>query len=184
MADHDHITDELRDWMAAQPVYFMATAPLAAGGHVNLSPRGLDTLRVADPRRVVVLDLTGSGNETAAHLAENGRVTVMLCAFSGPPRILRLYGSGRVVAPGAPDFADLCALFPPLPGVRQIFDIAVRRVRTSCGFGVPLMDFRGQRAELVEWAQKKGPAGLAEYRRRRNAVSLDGLPAPLDEDGG
>ena len=185
MGDHEHITAELQQWMAAQPLYFLATAPLAGDGHVNLSPRGLDTLRVADPHRVLVLDLTGSGNETAAHLAENGRITVMLCAFSGTPRILRLYGTGRVVPPGAPEFAALRGAFPvALPGARQIFDIAVHRVRTSCGFGVPLMDFRGQRRELLDWAEKKGQDGLAEYRRQRNAVSLDGLPAPLDEDSG
>lgn len=184
MGDHEYITPELRQWMAAQPLYFLATAPLAGDGHVNLSPRGLDTLRVADPHRVLVLDLTGSGNETAAHLAENGRITVMLCAFSGPPRILRLYGTGRVVPPGAAEFAALRGAFPAaLPGVRQIFDIAVRRVRTSCGFGVPLMDFRSQRRDLLDWAEKKGTEGLAGYRRQRNAVSLDGLPAPLDESG-
>lgn len=173
------IDAELAAWIAAQPLFFNATAPLAAAGHVNLSPRGLDTLRVLGPHAVAYLDLTGSGNESAAHLAENGRITLMFCAFSGPPRILRLYGRGAVILPDHPEWATLRPHFPPdLPGVRQIVRVAVERIQTSCGAGVPLMDYRGQRDELLAWARNKGEAGMADYRRQKNAVSIDGLPAP------
>lgn len=172
------IDAELAAWMAAQPLFFNATAPLAADGHVNLSPRGLDTFRVLGPHEVAWLDLTGSGNESAAHLAENGRLTLMFCAFSGPPRILRLYGRGEVVLPGDAAWATLRPRFPDFPGVRQIVRLAVERVQTSCGAGVPLMDYRGPRDELLAWARNKGEDGMAEYRRQKNAVSIDGLPAP------
>jgi len=172
------IDAELAAWMAAQPLFFNATAPLAADGHVNLSPRGLDTFRVLGPREVAWLDLTGSGNESAAHLAENGRVTVMFCAFDGPPRILRLYGRGTVILPGSPAWDSLRPQFPDFPGVRQIVHVAVERVQTSCGAGVPLLDYRGPRDELLAWARNKGEDGMAEYRRQKNAVSIDGLPAP------
>lgn len=176
------IDTELTAWIAAQPLFFVATAPLAADGHVNLSPRGLDTFRVLGPREVAWLDLTGSGNESAAHLAENGRITVMFCAFSGPARILRLYGRGRVVLPGDAAWEDLRQHFPELPGVRQMVRVAVERVQTSCGYGVPLMELAGQRDELTAWAQRKGDAGIADYRRRNNTVSIDGLPAPGNMD--
>lgn len=172
------IDAELAVWMAAQPLFFTATAPLAADGHVNLSPRGLDTFRVLGPHQVAWLDLTGSGNESAAHLVQNGRITVMFCAFAGPPRILRLYGRGEVVLPGDPAWAGLRPHFPALPGERQIVRVAVERIQTSCGAGVPLMDYRGQRDELLAWARNKGEDGMAEYRRQKNAVSIDGLPAP------
>lgn len=172
------IDAELAAWMMAQPVFFNATAPLAADGHINLSPRGLDTFRVLGPHAVAWLDLTGSGNETAPHLMENGRLTVMFCAFGGPPRILRLYGRGTVVLPGTPAWGELRPHFPDLPGVRQIVRLAVERIQTSCGAGVPLLDYRGPRDELLAWARNKGEAGMAEYRRQKNAVSIDGLPAP------
>lgn len=172
------IDAELAAWMAAQPLFFTATAPLAGDGHINLSPRGLDTFRVLGPHQVAWLDLTGSGNESAAHLAQNGRITVMFCAFAGPPRILRLYGRGEVVLPGDPAWAGLRPHFPALPGERQIVRVAVERIQTSCGAGVPLMDYRGQRDELLAWARNKGEDGMAEYRRQKNAVSIDGLPAP------
>ena len=176
---HPAITPELQAWIEAQPVYFLASAPLSGDGHVNLSPRGLDSLRVLSPQRVALLDITGSGNETAAHLWENGRLTVMLCAFAGAPRILRLYGRARVCLPGSAEFDALRGHFDPgLPGVRQVFDLAVTRAQTSCGFGVPLMEFCGQRDTLTAWARGKSAAGLAAYRREHNAMSLDGLRAP------
>ena len=176
---YEAIDAEMAAWMAAQPLFFNASAPLAANGHVNLSPRGLDTLRVLGPLRVAYLDLTGSGNETAAHLQENGRITLMFCAFSATPRILRLYGTGRVVLPGDQEWGELRAHFPVhLPGVRQVVDIRVERVQSSCGFGVPLMDFVAQRGELPAWAEKKGPDGIAEYQQDHNRTSIDGLPAP------
>lgn len=179
MEVHPEITPELADWIQAQPVCFIATAPLSEQGHINLSPRGLDSWRVLDGRRVVLLDLTGSGNETAAHLNENDRITLMWCAFEGPPRILRVYGRGRVILPERDGWSELRARFAAgLPGVRQIFDIAVERVQTSCGFGVPLMKFEAQRDTLVRWAENRGEAALQDYRKDKNATSIDGLPAP------
>lgn len=182
-ATHPEITPELAAWIAEQPVFFVASAPLAATGHINVSPRGLDTFRVIGSRRVAYLDLTGSGNETAAHVQENGRITVMFCAFNGAPRILRLYGQGQVVLSSDPAWPGHRARFPDeLPGVRQIVAIDVHRIQTSCGFGVPLMNFSGQRDALLSWAERKGPEGLQAYRRDKNSCSLDGLPAPAPDD--
>ncbi len=176
---YSEIDAEMEAWIEAQPMFFNATAPLSEDGHINLSPRGLDTLRVLGPREVAYLDLTGSGNETAAHLAENGRITLMFCAFSGKPKILRLYGQGMVVAPGEPEWDSLRCLFPAsLRGERQIIRVDVRRIQSSCGFGVPLMEYKGQREELMAWTDKKGPEGISDYHARKNAVSIDGLPAP------
>ena len=178
------LTAELKDWISRQPLYFLASAPLQADGHVNLSPRGLDSLRITGDMELAILDLTGSGNETATHLHENGRLTVMLCAFSGDPKILRLYGQGRVIQPNDSEWATYRSLFvPDLPGVRQIFQVQLERIQTSCGFGVPLMELVGQRDMLFEWARKKGPEGIAQYQRTKNARSIDGLPAPgLEQD--
>lgn len=176
---HPGIDSTMAQWIAAQPMFFVGTAPLAGDGHVNLSPRGLDTFRVLGADEVAWLDLTGSGNESAAHLLENGRVTVMFCAFEGDPKILRLYGRGEVVLPDNPDWDGLRARFPDgIAGVRQIVRVWVSRVQTSCGFGVPLMSYQGQRKTLLEWAGRKGEDGLADYRHRKNRVSIDGLPAP------
>jgi len=173
------IDHELAAWIAAQPLFFVATAPLSGEGHINLSPRGLDTLRVLGPREVAFYDLTGSGNESAAHLAENGRITLMFCAFTGAPRILRLYGHGEVVRPGNAGWPELRHHFGrDLPPARQIIRIGVSRVQTSCGYGVPLMTLQGQREELGQWAERKGEEGLVDYQRRNNAISIDGLPAP------
>jgi hypothetical protein len=172
------ITPELRAFIEAQPLFFVATAPLAGDGHVNLSPKGLDCFRVLSPSRVAYLDLTGSGNETAAHLHENGRITFMFCAFAGPPRILRLYGAGEVVLPDSAEWAEVSSGFPSYPGVRQIVCAEVSRVQTSCGFAVPLMECRGQRDTLLRWAEAKGD-GLPAYRREKNSRSIDGLSAPM-----
>src|SRR5690348_1131798 len=135
------ITADLQRFMAQQSLFFVATAPLAGGGHVNLSPKGLNCFRVFDPRRVGYLDITGSGNETAAHVTENGRITFMFCAFAGAPRILRLYGTGRVVLPATEEWAALRPGFPAVPGARQLILADIHRVQTSCGMGVPLLDF-------------------------------------------
>lgn len=175
----DEIDGALKAFIEQQTVFFLGSAPLDGHGHVNLSPRGLDSLRVLGPRRVVVLDLTGSGNETAAHLRENGRVTVMLCAFSGKPKILRLYGRGRVLPRGSAAFVELSGHFPDLPGARQMFDIAVERIQTSCGFGVPEGDLK-PRQTLIDWATRKGEAGLADYWATKNARSIDGLPTGIE----
>jgi hypothetical protein len=174
---HECITPELQTYIEAQPLFFVATAPLTGEGHVNLSPKGLDCLRILSPRRVAYLDLTGSGNETAAHVTENGRITFMFCAFAGAPRILRLYGTGVVMLPGTPQWADLAGRFPVYPGARQIIGAEITRVQTSCGFGVPRMDVVEQRDTLLRWADGKGSA-LPRYRLEKNARSIDGLPAP------
>lgn len=176
---YDAIDGEQVAFIAAQPLFFVATAPLAADGHVNLSPKGLDTFRVLDPTRVAYLDLTGSGNETAAHLAENGRVTFMFCAFDGRPKILRLYCQGRSVGPGDGEWTDLRSRFGDLPGIRQIVVGHVRHVQTSCGFGVPRLTAQGQRDDLPAWAERKGEDGIAAYQREKNAVSIDGLPTGI-----
>ena len=160
-------------------MFFVATAPSGAEGHVNLSPKGYDTLRVLAPDRVAYLDLTGSGVETIAHLRENGRVTLMACAFSGNPRISRIYGRGRVHPLGSDGFAALAPEFDELPGRRSIIEIDVERVTTSCGYAVPLMDLVEDRDRLQQWAKAKGEDGIVEYWAKKNATSIDGLPGLL-----
>lgn len=172
---HDSLTPQLAGWLAQQVVFFVATAPLAAEGHINCSPKGGDTFRVLTERQVAYLDLTGSGIETAAHLQENGRIVLMFCAFTGPPKIVRLHGKGEVIYPGHPEFADLNTRFPEHPAARTILRITLTRVSDSCGYGVPLMDFVAHRDQLDKWANAKGPQGLAEYRRAKNRASIDGL---------
>jgi hypothetical protein len=177
----DAITPELQEFIATQHLFFVATAPLSSTGRVNLSPKGLDSFRILSPNQVAYLDLTGSGNETSAHLLENGRITFMFCAFQGAPCILRLYGQGRVVLPPTQEWAELHPSFSPIAGARQIIVADIDRVQTSCGLGVPLLDYQGQRSALVNWAEKKGEEGLATYWQQKNLVSLDGLPTPLGE---
>lgn len=177
----DRITEELQEFIARQSMFFVATAPLSSTGHVNLSPKGMDSFRVLADDRVAYLDLTGSGNETSAHLQENGRITLMFCAFQEPPSILRLYGQGRTVLPGDSEWAALVALFPPTPGTRQIILAQIDRVQTSCGHGVPLLELVGPRDRLVTWAVKKGEQGLQDYQQQKNLISIDGLPTPLAE---
>lgn len=164
------------EFLEAQPLFFVATAPSADGDHVNVSPKGYDTLRVLDPATVAYLDLTGSGVETIAHVRQNGRITLMACAFDGPPVIVRVYGRGEVVTGDASGFAELAARFPELPGVRAVILVHVERVSTSCGYGVPVMTPSAERPTLLEWAERRGPAGVAEYRADRNRASIDGLP--------
>src|SRR5438309_2275499 len=170
------LSPDLAQWWREQPVFFVATAPSGDAGHVNLSPKGLDTLRVLAGDRVAYLDLTGSGVETIAHLRDNGRITLMACAFDGNPRISRIYGRGAVHAAGSPEFDALASEFPDLPGRRSIIDIAVERVTTSCGYAVPLMDLVDDRDRLVDWAKSKGEDGIAAYQENKNAFSMDGLP--------
>jgi hypothetical protein len=176
MAVLDGIGPELAELIAAQHVFFVATAPTGPGGHVNLSPKGLDTFAVLDPHTVAWLDLTGSGVETIAHLRENGRITMMFCSFEGRPTIVRLHGRGEVLALGTPEAEALIARFPSRPGSRSVIRVAVERVSTSCGYGVPLMRFEGERSLLGEWAEKKGADGLVAYRAEKNATSVDALP--------
>jgi hypothetical protein len=177
MADRfSSLSPDLAQWWRAQALFFVATAPSGDGGHVNLSPKGLDTFRVLADDRVAYLDLTGSGVETIAHLRDNGRITIMACAFSGNPRISRIYGRGTVHPVGSPEFAELATQFADLPGARAIIDVAIERVSTSCGYAVPLMDLVDDRERLIEWANAKGDDGLAAYRENKNTVSIDGLP--------
>jgi hypothetical protein len=175
----EQITDELRQFMAAQQMFFVATAPLDAIGHVNLSPKGLGSLRVLSPHQVAYLDLTGSGNETSAHLLENGRITLMFCAFEGKPQILRLYGQGRVVLAGTAEWDSWIGQFDRIPGARQLVIVDVARVQTSCGMGVPLYEYEGQRSLLIDWAEKKGEAGIQAYQQDKNQTSIDGLPTAI-----
>lgn len=172
---HAEIDDSVRQFVARQHVFFVATAP-SAGGHVNVSPKGLDTFAILGPTSVAWLDLTGSGVETISHLKENGRITIMFCAFEGRSRIVRLAGQGEVVKPGDGGFEDLAGRFPPYPGVRSVIRVELDRIADSCGFGVPLYRYEGERDELVEWAERKGVDGLVSYREQKNAVSIDGLP--------
>ncbi|MGI9022176.1 MAG: pyridoxamine 5'-phosphate oxidase family protein [Acidimicrobiales bacterium] len=181
---YESIDERLEAFLGRQHVFFVSTAPLDADGLVNLSPKGLDTFAVVGPHRVVYLDLTGSGVETIAHLRENGRIVVMFCAFDGPPRIVRLHGRGSVVVPGNPTFDDLAGRFPARPGIRSVIDVDVTRIADSCGYAVPLMEFTAERSRLDEWAQRRGPEGLEEYRSEKNATSLDGLPGLVPRSGG
>lgn len=170
---YDQITPELRAFIERQLVFFTASA--AAEGRINLSPKGADTLRVLDERTIAYLDLTGSGNETAAHLKHDGRLTIMLCSFDQKPMILRLYGRGRVVLERDDGWESLRGHFAQLPGTRQIVVLDVESLQTSCGFGVPIAAEMTERPKMREWCEAKGEEGLAEYRRRNNAVSIDGL---------
>jgi hypothetical protein len=175
----DEISQELAEFIRAQPVFFVATAPLSHRGHINLSPKGLDTFRILSPRRVAYADMTGSGNETSAHLAENGRITMIFCGFDDRPKILRIYGRGRTVLRGDAQWRELAAPFEQHVSLRQMIVVDVSRVATSCGFGVPLMTFIDERGMLREWAMKKGKDGLKSYRREKNLHSIDGLIAPI-----
>ncbi|MGN6867879.1 MAG: pyridoxamine 5'-phosphate oxidase family protein [Solirubrobacteraceae bacterium] len=182
------IDDRLARWIGAQPMFFVGTAPLDPDGHMNVSPKApIGTLRVLGPARVAYLDFVGSGAETIAHLRENGRIVIMLCAFSGPPRIVRLHGRGSIVVAGEPGFDELlesCA-FDDVGAVaearRSIVTVSLDRIADSCGYGVPLMSHSGQREHMELWAAKKlrvgGPDALLDYQREKNSVSIDGLPA-------
>jgi hypothetical protein len=180
---HDGLDDQLTSWIAAQHVFFVATAPSGADGHVNLSPKGYDSFRVLDPTTVAYLDLTGSGVETISHLRENGRITFMFCAFEGKPKILRLFGRGRVVLPEDEAFADLVTLFPPQPGTRSVIVAELDRIQDSCGYAVPFLAYEGERERLHEWADRKGPDGIVAYHAEKNERSIDGLPGLVDDAG-
>lgn len=170
------LDDAARRFIEAQHAFFVATAPLDAAGHLNLSPKGLDTFRILDPSTVAYVDFNGSGVETIAHLKENGRIILMFCAFEGPPTIFRLYGNGRVVEPEEPGFPALAANFPAHDSIRSIVMVNITRVTDSCGYGVPRFKYEGERDQLAAWARKQGPDGLAAYRERKNKHSIDGLP--------
>ncbi|PTA68073.1 pyridoxamine 5'-phosphate oxidase family protein [Deinococcus arcticus] len=171
------ITDHLQAFIEAQPMFFVGTA--AADGRVNVSPKGMDSLRVLGPNRVAWLNVTGSGNETAAHLRQTPRMTLMFCAFQGPPLILRLYGQAQMLQPGEAGWSEHLCLFPALPGARQIFVLDVDLVQTSCGMAVPLMTLDRQRDELNTWAARQTPDQLADYQQRKNRLSIDGFPTGI-----
>ena len=173
----DAIDERLEAFLRDQRLFFVATAPLDADGHLNCSPKGLDTFAVLDPHTVAYLDLTGSGVETIAHLRENGRIVLTFSAFEGPPKIVRLHGRGSVVEPADERFAALRARFRAHhDGVRSVIQIAVERISDSCGYGVPRYEFVGERSQMATWIEKKGPEGLVHYRATRNRASIDGLP--------
>ena len=173
---YDAIDGALQVFIEAQRMFFVGSAP-SSGGHVNVSPKGLDTLRIVDPRTIVYLDYVGSGAETIAHINENGRIVVMLCAFDGPPKIVRLHGRGEVVEPQDADYAGLRALFPTSMPARSVIKIHIERISDSCGFGVPSYKFLGQRSQLPAWTERKGTDGLIEYQIKNNRESIDGLAA-------
>lgn len=185
--EYDTIDQHWRDWIARQPLFYVATAPLSGDGHVNVSPKGPGgTLRVLDERTVAYLDVIGSGAETIAHLRENGRIVVMWCSFEGPPKILRLHGRGEIVAPGDPRFDELLARCDfdeqgPPQARRAVIVVRATRIADSCGYGVPLMSYEGERPHHNASAQKRlrtgGDEALVDYQREKNAASIDGLPA-------
>jgi hypothetical protein len=177
---YSRLDDSLTNFIQRQHVFFVATAP--KHGRINLSPKGMDCFRCLDEHTVAYLDVTGSGNETAAHLLDDGRITIMFCSFDAEPRILRLYGTGQSVKPQDPRWLALYNRFPPLKGTRQIFVLQIDGVQTSCGFGVPVMEYRGDRETLQTWAERKGDQGIQDYWRERNRKSIDGLPTGLPGD--
>jgi len=174
---YEEVDAATKAFIEEQQMFFVATAPVDAGGHVNLSPKGLDTLRFLTPAKIAYLDYVGSGAETIAHLKENGRIAIMFCAMTGPPKIVRLHGRGEVLEPQDAEYERLRPLFPPVPIGRAIIVVSIDRVSDSCGFGVPLYRFERQRSQLADWADRKGGDGLNAYQREKNASSIDGLPA-------
>lgn len=174
------LEDKHIDFIQRQKLFFVGTAP--DGGRINVSPKGMDTLRVVDPGRLVWLNLTGSGNETSAHVQENGRMTVMWCAFEGKPMIVRAYGTATVVHPRDGKWAEYTELIGDVPGARQFFELDIELVQTSCGFGVPLYDHVGERETLTKWAVTKGPEGVKDYWREKNQVGLDGQATHIMDD--
>jgi hypothetical protein len=176
---HDAIKPAHKEFIQQQHIFFVATAPLSAGGRVNVSPKGLDCFRVLDDHTVAYMDLISSGNETSAHTLENGRITIMFCSFGATPNILRLYGKGYAVLPGSKEWEVYAPHFSIYPSTRQLIVAAIELVQTSCGFGVPTFDYTGERDIHFEWAEKKGADGLYEYVQQNNLQSLDGLPTDI-----
>ncbi|HMJ13628.1 MAG TPA: pyridoxamine 5'-phosphate oxidase family protein [Polyangiaceae bacterium] len=173
---YTEIDDKLREFILAQQLFFVATAPLEEDGHLNLSPKGLAGIRVLAPTRVAYLDYVGSGVETIAHLNQNGRIVLMFCAFEGPPKIVRLHGRGRVVEAPDPGFGQIAENWDSAMSARAIIIVDVERISDSCGYGVPLYGFKGERDQLLKWAERKGPEAVRNYQVEKNAASIDGLP--------
>jgi len=177
----DHITESHKEFIEQQQMYFVATAPLSAEGHINLSPKGLDSFKILSDTQVGYMDLISSGNETSAHTLENGRITFMFCSYGKKPLIMRLYGKGRAILPSSSEWESYAQYFILYPSTRQIIIADIDLVQSSCGFGVPMYDFVGDRSIHFDWAEKKGPDGLKEYMQEKNMVSLDGLSTDLSE---
>jgi hypothetical protein len=171
------LDDSLIDFIRAQRMFFVATAPSGAEGHVNLSPKGLDCLRILSPTSVGYVDFIGSGAETIAHLRNNCRIVIMFCAFEGPPKIIRLHGKGRVIEKADSEFNAIAEAFPTFPMTRAIIHVDITRIADSCGYAVPVYEFKNDRTQLVDWVDRKGPDAVDEYQRSHNAKSIDGLPA-------
>jgi hypothetical protein len=177
----DVLSDMQQQFIAAQKIFFVGTA--TADSRVNISPKGMDSLRVMNDKRLLWLNVTGSGNESAAHVQQDPRMTIMFCAFEGTPLILRLYGSAKVVHKNDAEWNELYALFNPLPGARQIFDLTIDLVQNSCGMAVPYMSYEGERELLNEWAVKKGEAGVKQYWVDKNQKSIDDIPSNIVAKG-
>ena len=171
------IEPKIQSFLEKQKLFFVSTAPLDNEGLINCSPKGWDCLRILDPLTVAYVDLTGSGAETIAHLKENQRITFMFCAFEGPPKIIRLYGKGEVLERGTPTFNALIAQFPNYPSARSIIKVAVHRIADSCGYTIPVYEFKEERDTMEKWVANKGAENLHSYREEKNKFSLDGLPA-------
>lgn len=171
------IDDKIRDWVSSQRMFFVSTAPLSGDGLVNCSPKGMDTFRILDDHTVAYLDLTGSGVETIAHLRENGRILIMMCAFEGAPKIVRFHGSGKALVKGSDEYCEHIEHFDELAGARAIIKIDVTRISDSCGYSVPRYDHVGERDQLIKWAEVKKSEGVAAYQQANNLTSLDQLPA-------
>ena len=176
----DRLSPHHIEFIKMQKVFFVATAPNE--GFINLSPKGMDSFRIINDRTVVWLNLTGSGNETAAHLLDNPRMTIMMCAFEGPPTILRLYGEAKAVHSYDADWENYVSMFPDHLGTRQFLVLDLQKVMTSCGFGVPIMEFKQEREELARWSEKKGEHGILAYQQEHNLVSLNGKDTGLNGD--
>jgi hypothetical protein len=174
---YSSIDDRLKAFIEMQHLFFVGTAPAGSVGRVNISPKGLDSLRILGPNEVAYLDYVGSGVETIAHLRENGRIVIMLCAFGGPPQIIRLHGTGEVIEPRDERFQQFFIKFNPAPGIRAIIRIDVDRISDSCGYSVPRYKYEGERDQLGAWASRKGEQALASYQCEKNATSIDGIPA-------
>ncbi|BAU28047.1 pyridoxamine 5'-phosphate oxidase [Aneurinibacillus soli] len=175
------ILPEHEEFIRKQRIFFVGSAPLGEEGHINISPKGYDVLRIFSPTEVAYLDLTGSANETSAHVEENGRITLMFLSFEEAPMILRLYGKGRVILPGTPKWDELLPHFELLPGARQIIYVTIHTVKTSCGFSVPFFSYSGERNTLQQWAMKTGEQGIKEYHKKKNYVSMDGMITSLGQ---
>ena len=180
--DYQEIDERISAWIERQSLFFVSTAPLADDGLINCSPKGLDGLRVLGPKQLVYADVGGSGIETVAHLRENGRIVIMLCAFDGPPKIFRFYGRGRVVENGDEDFEAFAELFAHMSRVRNFIVVDVDRIRDSCGYGVPLYELKRERDSMANWSASKSDEELEAYRREKNRESLDGLPGLANLD--